>query len=65
MMDSIMRKLMRPVDARGNRGIFSRGSGIQSRPRSGGPKVMSQRELQAAARMRLQRGTSRTNKSSR
>lgn len=62
-MDKIMRRIIRPVDARGKKGIYSRGPGIQMRPRSGGPKQLTQRELQAAARMRLN-GTSRTNKSS-
>lgn len=62
-MDKIMRRIIRPVDARGKKGIYSRGPGIQMRPRSGGPTQLTQRELQAAARMRLN-GTSRTNKSS-
>jgi hypothetical protein len=62
-MDKIMRRMMRPVDARGKTGIFSRGSGIQSRPRRGGPTQLSPREMQLAARNKL-RGTSRTNKPS-
>lgn len=62
-MDRIMRKLARPVDAKGKVGIYSRGPGIQSRPRRGGPTSLSPREMQLAARNRL-RGTSRTNKSS-
>lgn len=57
--DSIMRKIIRPIDARGKRGIYSRGVGIQSRPRSGGPKPLKGRELRMAARQRLtRRGTS-------
>ena len=61
-IDNIMRKLIRPVDARGKTGIYSRGVGIQSRPRSGGPKPLEGRELQMAARQRLtRRGASRTN----
>jgi hypothetical protein len=61
-MDKIMRRLIRPVDARGKVGIYSRGMGIQSRPRSGGPTPLKGRELQMAARQRLtRRGASRTN----
>jgi len=59
-MDKIMRKLMRPVDAKGKTGIYSRGTGIQMRPRSGGPKPLKGRELQMAARQRLTRRASRT-----
>lgn len=61
-MDRIMRKLARPVDAKGKVGIYSRGPGIQSRPRRGGPTPLSPREMQLAARNRLR--ASRTNKSS-
>jgi hypothetical protein len=58
-MDRLMSKIIRPVDAKGKQGIYSRGPGIQARPRRGGPKKASQRELQMAARQRLtRRGTS-------
>lgn len=63
-MDKIMRRIIRPVDAKGTAGIYSRGRAIQARPRSGGPKPLTPRELQAAARNRLTNGSARTNKSS-
>jgi hypothetical protein len=55
MSDSQLRKLVRPMDARGKRGIFSRGKNVY-KGTSHSPKPL---DIQNAARQRLQRGNKR------